>query len=384
MADIFLSYSNDDRARVEPLARALSALGWEVWWDPKILAGQTWDQVVESELDGARCVVVAWTANSVSSRWVKTEAEEGRRRNVLVPVLLEDVRIPLAFRYLQAADLVDWSGDPGHGQFTQLVQSISAIAPKAMAAAAAGMPRLAPPAAPAALLTTGMTRSNPRDGQSYVWIPPGTFVMGAAEDSVEALEDEKPAHRVALARGFWIGQTPVTVGAYARFQGRSPDGDPSLPQVNVSWNDARAYSEWAGLRLPTEAEWEYAARATTAGPRYGELDAIAWYAGNSGGRLHPVRVKQPNHWGLYDSLGNVWEWVADWYDGRYHTPDPVTDPKGPVEGTAKVLRGGSYLYDPGFIRVSYRDWYEPASRNLNIGFRCAGDLPPEIDKPRAT
>ena len=255
MSDIFLSYASADRARVEPLVTALQRLGWSVWWDPTILAGKTWDQVIEKELDEARCVVVVWTRNSIDRRWVRTEAEEGLRRGILVPVLMEEVRIPLAFRSIQAARLVDWSGELQNLQFDHLVRSISTIVPQRavahpLKAAAAERVGEAESANPAVTIPPGKKRVNPKDGLTYVWIPPGTFTMGCSEGDKECFTAEKPSHPVTLTRGFWLGQTPVTVGAFAQFRGERPTGDPNLPQVNVSWEDAQAYAKWAQMRYP--------------------------------------------------------------------------------------------------------------------------------------
>ena len=125
--------------------------------------------------------------------------------------------------------------------------------------------------------------------------------------------------------------------------------------------------------MPTEAEWEYAARAGTTEPRYGKLDEIAWYSENSGGKAHPVGQKRPNAWGLYDMLGNVFEWTADWYDGKYYTARPAMDPTGPPTGDGRTLRGGSWSDAPRGDRVSFRNGLEPAGRSYGIGFRCVGN-----------
>ena len=127
MADIFLSYAKEDRLRVELLVRALEARGWSLWWDTAIPAGKTYDQVIEEALNTARCVVVIWSNESIASRWVRTEADEGANRDILVPVLLDNVRIPLAFRTIQAVDLIGWKGNLPHPGIDQLFRDISAL-----------------------------------------------------------------------------------------------------------------------------------------------------------------------------------------------------------------------------------------------------------------
>jgi serine/threonine-protein kinase len=229
-------------------------------------------------------------------------------------------------------------------------------------------------------------RENPRDGLKYVWIPPGTFMMGCSPGDSECFELEKPSHQVTISRGFWIAQTPVTVGAYKRFAGatgRQRPGAPNfntgwanenMPIVDVTWDDAQAYCGWMGGRLPTEAEWEYAARGGSTEARYGNLDEIAWYNQNSGGQTHDVAQKRANGFGLYDMLGNVWEWVDDWYDQNYYQNSPSQDPTGPASGQLRVLRGGSCYVNPRAVRVSNRVRYYPGGRYYDSGFRCGGEV----------
>jgi formylglycine-generating enzyme required for sulfatase activity len=228
-------------------------------------------------------------------------------------------------------------------------------------------------------------RENPRDGLKYVWIPPGTFTMGCSSGDSECFDEEKPAHAVTITKGFWIGQTVVTVGAYKRFTASAGQQMPAapyynagwtnenMPIFNVNWNDAQAYCQWSEGRLPTEAEWEYAARAGSTEARYGPLDEVAWYAANSGAQTHEVAQKRANTFGLYDTLGNVVEWVNDWNDGNYYQNSPSQDPSGPSSGQYRVMRGGSWYVYPRGVRVSFRGGSDPAVRDNGGGVRCVGE-----------
>jgi formylglycine-generating enzyme required for sulfatase activity len=241
-------------------------------------------------------------------------------------------------------------------------------------------------------------------------------MMGCSPGDTECAHDEKPPHQVTITKGFWLGQTEVTGGAYKHFAGATgrqmppePDldgralnqgwGNDAMPIVNVSWDDAQAYCSWAGGRLPTEAEWEYAARAGSTAARYGVLDEIAWYADNSGRQrldseriwkedhanfakrldengnaMHEVGQKRANGLGLFDMLGSVAEWVNDWYDEKYYQSSPSQDPAGPASGQMRVVRGGSWAGGPRLVRVSNRNRLNPANRNVYIGFRCAREV----------
>ncbi len=210
------------------------------------------------------------------------------------------------------------------------------------------------------------------NGIVFVRICPGTFTMGSAENDLRANADEVPAHEVTLSE-FWIGKTEITNEQYRRFRS-DHKGEASMPATGVSWADAKAVCEYLGGRLPTEAQWEYAARAgsQTAWSFVDDerrLGEYAWYAENSGDTTHPVGMRKANAWGLHDMRGNVWEWVADWY-GAYPSV-AQTDPSGPATGTLRVLRGGSFDCTPGCLRSAYRFRTQPGNRYEDFGFRCA-------------
>jgi formylglycine-generating enzyme required for sulfatase activity len=217
------------------------------------------------------------------------------------------------------------------------------------------------------------TRVNSKDGLTYVWIPPGKFQMGCSAGDAECFDNEKPAHQVTITKGFWLGQTSVTQEAYQRVAGKNPANHKGakFPVEEVDWNEAQAYCKAIGGRLPTEAEWEYAARAGSTGVRYGNLDEIAWYDGNSGNQSREVGQKSPNAFGLHDMLGNTWQWVADW-SGPYQA-GAQSDPTGPAGGTLKQPRGGSWGSTSRLTRASYRGFVEITHRGGKLGIRCAAE-----------
>jgi formylglycine-generating enzyme required for sulfatase activity len=236
------------------------------------------------------------------------------------------------------------------------------------------------PAVGLAQAPSGTVRVNPRDGMNYVWIPAGTFMMGCSPEDSECMGQEKPAHQVTISKGFWIGQTEVTVKAFRGYVELSgaplPTGQKSdqHPVVYVDWASAAGYCRWAGGRLPTEAEWEYAARGGSAAARYAPVEEIAWNSGNSGGQWHRVGQRRANSFGLFDMLGNVWQWVDDRYDANYYRNSPAVDPPGPASGSMRVLRGGSWGCALSCVRASSRGGREPGTRYSGIGFRCAAEV----------
>jgi formylglycine-generating enzyme required for sulfatase activity len=211
------------------------------------------------------------------------------------------------------------------------------------------------------------------DGLTYIWIPRGAFQMGCSPGDSECSDDEKPAHPVTITKGFWIGQTLVTQAAYSKVVGANPSTyhGAQLPVEEVSWDDAKAYCDRVQMRLPTEAEWEYAARGGTAGARYGPVDLIAWYGVNAQSMTHDVALKQANAFGVYDMLGNVREWVADWY-GPYNATAAV-DPKGPSTGQYRAAHGASWYDSAEIARASSRSNNGDGCTPACHGFRCAAN-----------
>jgi formylglycine-generating enzyme len=282
-----------------------------------------------------------------------------------------------------------------------------------------------------ALLAAGGCRSDVPGGsargerEGMVFIKGGTFPMGSGDE----MPDESPVHEVAVG-AFWIDAREVTVGEFSKFveatgyrtdaerfgwsgvfdresgdwtridgaDWRHPEGPASRagsdePVCQVSWRDADTYARWAGKRLPTEAEWEYAARGGLAGKRYAWGDELRpegrpvanWWQGSFPERdtgedgfrgRAPTGSFRPNGYGLYDVAGNVWEWCEDWYEEGFYAASPRENPRGPTRGAERVLRGGSWMCSENYCsnyRVAARSHATPDTGLDNLGFRCARD-----------
>ena len=221
-------------------------------------------------------------------------------------------------------------------------------------------------------------------GMEFVWIRQGTFQMGFP-DTEKGRSNDEIQHPVTIGRGYWLGKHEVTRREWHQVVGSYPPAPPycdaEFPVGSVSWDETQEFirrlnaKESAlgygySYRLPTEAEWEYAARAGTTGARYGALDAIAWHAANSDGKLTQVGYKQANAWGVHDMLGNVGEWNADWYAAyrSYHAFSAV-DPQGPSKGSLRVFRGGSFNDVAGGVRSADRRNGLPSAHDDTLGFR---------------
>ncbi len=240
---------------------------------------------------------------------------------------------------------------------------------------AAAAPDPTPRPSPAESATLG--RIAGPHGMEFARIPSGSFRMGSSNGG-----DEGPQHIVTITRAFYLQTTEVTQAQWQAVMGSNPSSfascGPTCPVEQVSWDDIQLFistlnqrSPGVTYRLPTEAEWEYAARATTTTDFGGNnvLDDMGWWSGNSQGRTWPVAQKMPNAWGLYDMHGSTLEWVQDWY-GPYGT-GAVTDPMGPATGSDRVLRGGSWVTVAKLARSASRFYDAPSSRNYSFGFRLA-------------
>ena len=250
-------------------------------------------------------------------------------------------------------------------------------------------------------------------GIEMLLVPPGKFVMGMSPGDTETQDNEKPAHEVTITKAFYLGRTEVTQEQWMKVMGENPskfqkgsnaerdrviakyieegltkqeaqekagaESNKLLTALNpvdtVLWDDCQKFCAKTGMKLPTEAQWEYACRAGVLQPRYGELDQIAWYKANSASTTHPVAQKASNALGFYDMIGNVWEWTNDWYEVEYYKScaDGVVDPTGSAQSElgARVHRGGGWFNNTDNCRASYRNYRAPGSQFLLIGCRFA-------------
>lgn len=402
MADIFISYNQNDRDWARKLAHAFHQFGLTVFWDRKIPPGKTFAQFIEEQLDCTQCVVVLWSRNSIVSYWVGIEAEEGRSRGILVPAMIEVVKPPLAFRPIQAANLCDWQPGQPHDEFEALLTEIGYklgrplrhSAPEPEIEPEPQSPKPTPPTSRPVVVSKDFTDAI--CGIKFLYVPGGTFMMGT-----EDWEDSKPVHPVTLSP-FWLAETTVTNAQYAKFladnkQAKEPGywqdskfNNPQQPVVGIDWNEAVAFCQWLSaktgkrVKLPSEAQWEFAAR----GPKnlkypWGDQepnDQLACFGLGSEGQPAPVgsypQGKGP--FGHLDLAGNVWEWCEDvWNENAYREPgrqktDPVTT-TGDQE--RRSLRGGSFWDVPVRLRSASRHRLRLGSRYRDLGLRLVVSAP---------
>jgi formylglycine-generating enzyme required for sulfatase activity len=222
-------------------------------------------------------------------------------------------------------------------------------------------------------------------GMEFIEIPAGTFQMGSREME-KSRYDELPKHCVTISQPFYLGKYEVTQKEWSAVMDENPSAhkDPGHPVENVSWEEVQTFIQRLNkkekpqkYRLPTEAEWEYAARAGTtsifsfARNKQGKAHACLWHINKIDDITCPVGERKPNPWGLYDVHGNVWEWVQDWYDPQYYAHSPKQDPRGPTTGTLRVLRGGGWHSTLSLIRSASRGNRPPDYRDDRSGFRLA-------------
>lgn len=402
---VFLSYAAEDQDVAVRIQQHLEVQGLTCWMAPLSIApGSDFPVEIVKAIEDAKVLVLLLSRCSNASRYVQQEVrvafDKGTR---IVPIQIEPVELSDELElYISSVHRLESSPAAPAADLDRLVSTVKTALEEITLSRTARLIRfvrrgrrallaagllLALVVSYPAIVSRFRRRTNPIDGQQYAWVPPGEFVLGCSPGDSECGEDEKPAGRRKITAGFWLATSEATVkqwNAYARKLGLKPlDGDGELPAIGITRDQAIVYCRAVGGRLPTETEWEYAARAGSEAPRYGRLPEIAWYNGNSGQQLHAGGGKQPNAFGLYDMLGNVWEWTSDRYYDHYdaegeeepaHETDAVPDI--PPNGYG-VVRGGSSISDASALRASNRFGVPPDSladvSDPLIGLRCARD-----------
>ena len=392
--EVFLSHAEPDADLLEEMLQHLSPLRRtgqiKISHARSVEFGDRWREQVEARLNSADLIVLLVSAAFIDSDdcWdveAQRALERHRQGTARVVALLarpcDWAKTPLRDLPLlpQNRDPVS-SWETRDGAWTQVVQELSRLLEE--------LERPIHPEPPSS--RENETWQDPLLGLEFRFLPPASFLMGSHAEEVGRYEREV-LHRVDLTRGFWLSTTPVRLRDYRGFtkdQGNPIAGSQERddhPMVGVDWGESHAFCEWLSdrlgerIRLPTEAEWEYAARAGTATATYAgdltllrgqpesALESIAWYRLNSQQSTQPVGLKEPNGFGLWDMLGNVREWTADIYGPL--PQEPVQDPTGPVEGRYRILRGGGWDSRPRYCRSAFRDAGAPDSRLPDVGFR---------------
>ncbi len=371
--EVFISYSRNDKRVADAVCSTLESHGVSCWIAPRnVPKGMEWAAVLPSAIKAASVMVLVFSSSANSSVPVRREVRiVSDNHKVIIPYRIEDVEATGAMEYyLPDLQFLDALTPDAAGHLSMLAaETLANLPPRPNPEGQAPPVPVASPALekPKEPLTLPATKINPKDGAEMILIPAGEFLMGDDD------QGDNPRRTVTLP-DYYLYKNLVTVGQYEKFCKETKREMPSAPDFNsgwskkdhpivyVSWEDADTYCDWAGVKLPTETQWEKAARGT-AGWKY------PW--GNDWDGSRCANSVEPNDlngtmpvdsypsgaspYGVLDVAGNVWQWCADWYDDKQDT---------------RVLRGGSwYIDDPGIFRSADRGWYEPTDRGSG-GFRC--------------
>jgi formylglycine-generating enzyme required for sulfatase activity len=393
--NIFIAYAHADENFLRPLRKHLAVLeddGVSIWYDGEILPGEEWDASIKNRLKAADIILLLVSIDFLTSDYVKgTELPTALSRHAagectVVPVIVRNCLWQKKLGALQALPkearpVADWSS--ADNAYHNVVEGLDRVIEEIKKQRAATEQAKTQRDADISLQDDkkNVAPKNDPFADLMVFVKGGAFDMGSNK-----YETEKPIHRVTVP-DFRICKYPVTQGQWKQIMGNNPahfKGDDNRPVEQVSWNDAQAFFETLNrvtnkrYRLPSEAEWEYAARggSHSKGFKYAgsnNIDEVAWYSGNSGDTLHPVGQKKPNELGLFDMSGNVWEWCEDvWHEDYKGAPE---DGSAWLSGSNayRVLRGGSWGSDGDSCRSADRDGNIPTDGLILFGFRLAQD-----------
>ena len=377
--DVFISYSRKDLELVKDIKAEIDCLvGIDCWMDlDGIESGEQFEDVIINAICKCDTILFMMSANSMQSEWALDEldfAKHEKKRIVLVGIDKTEMSGKFYFRY-HKYDTITWSNNPQREKLIRNLKSWIVIEQRGRDETEKAQAKEATASAPAVQsFKVGNVSFN------MIRVDGGTFMMGAtSEQKDDAFLFEKPVHKVTLSP-YYIGETVVTQALWEAVLGSNPSKfkGSNRPVENVNWDDCQEFiirlNQKTGrkFRMPTEAEWEYAARGGNKSKGYkysgsNTVDDVAWYGVNSNKQTHDVKTKQANELGLYDMSGNVCEWCQDW-NGDYPS-SAQTNPTGPASGFRRVIRGGCWLGMAGGSRVSLREDYSLVKRSSIVGLR---------------
>lgn len=372
--DIFISYSHSDKDLVEGFIHALENKGYSCWHDHRVHAGETFREKIIKAIKGSHLMVFFSSSSANESEYTTKEILYANYlKRPIIPVKLDDSEyndeVLFDLNHIHYIDYTRRNPEAIKG----LLETLQAIIPKHEPES----PIISPVSSKDASPIINRIISN------MVYVEGGTFSMGASLNDKESFDNEKPKHRVNIS-SFHIGRYTVTQEEWEEVMGNNPSSwkGEKFPVEKVTYNDCQEFikklNKLTGkkFRLPTEAEWEYAARGGSKSMDYlysgsNNLSEVGWYLENSGNRPHEVGKRLPNELGLYDMSGNVYEWCEDWYDANFYKKSRLQNPAGPVAGVRRVARGGSWRSKSKYSRITNRAPVKPGYGALNIGLRLA-------------
>jgi formylglycine-generating enzyme required for sulfatase activity len=398
----FIIYARKDEAHKQELVAHLKSTlvvtgHLEIWEDSAILPGEEWEKIIEQHLRSADLFLVLLSVDALNSSFIqKTELKTAlQKKSRIVPILVrscfwQGIPIFAGLQGLPKNMKAITSFTHSDDAWTEIVEALHEMVESIRKEQVAPPPIATPPPVP-------QPKPQPNiSDDGLVFVKGGTFTMGCTSEQKDCRSDEH-AHQVTLS-DFYIGKYEVTQKEWTEIMGDNPshfkNGD-NYPVERVSWDDIQTFLSKLNTkypnrdyRLPTEAEWEYAARGggkevlfgngkNVLDPKEANFNTNTAYkkpysvSGEYRKKTTPVGSFAPNALGLYDMSGNVWEWCSDWYGSDYYKNSPATNPQGPTSGSDRVLRGGSFLYDPQNCRVSSRSSLTPDYRAPSVGFRLA-------------
>lgn len=400
MCDIFISYSRKDVVTANKLASMMNNLGLEIWFDHHLIAGERHGAAIEQQIRKAKQVLVLWSENSIHSDWVCDEASLAKALRKMIPVSLDGAKPPLGFRTLHTPDLSNFVDDHEHQVIKNLLQRAPQLARQVQSNSSQTSIITVPfsrledrPPSPRETFRDQL--SELQKGPKMVVIPAGEFIIGSGLDEVGRQKEESPQLAISLGEHFAMGIYPITFSEYdfyCRNAGIKPPDDQcwgrrNRPVINVNWHEAVDYCHWLSeisgriYRLPTEAEWEYAARAQSSTRYWWGNEIAAGYAHCDGcepenelEQTVPVGRFQPNPFGLFDMHGNVFEWCQDRWHSNYTGLPQNGAPWMSGVSSKRVIRGGSWLDHPQHLRSANRWGNLAKERHDFLGFRVVREL----------